>query len=199
MTNLLRWISIFTALAVSGVAGCDVEAEFCEFWLVLEHKMTMMKYKTAVFPAKGNVYRYDVTNISAAEPLTTDDVITADGWEEPRLVIAVNGTVPGPAIEVYEGQTVIVHVKNLMTGAATSVHWHGQHQPGTPWMDGVGFITQCPIQPGQSFTYRFTATPRGTFLVSLPRRHSALHGSVRRVGREGEETAGDTGEDLDNQ
>ena len=70
---------------------------------------------------------------------------------------------PGPAIEVYEGQTVIVHVKNLMTGAATSVHWHGLHQPGTPWMDGVGFITQCPIQPGQSFTYRFTATPRGTF------------------------------------
>ncbi|KAK2186947.1 hypothetical protein NP493_184g03034 [Ridgeia piscesae] len=36
------------------------------------------------------------------------------------------------------------------------------HQKGTPWMDGVGYITQCPIPPRQTFTYRFEARPGGT-------------------------------------
>ncbi|XP_041379560.1 laccase-2-like [Gigantopelta aegis] len=165
MRNLLifLWTLLFMMPFIKGISGCAITDDVCEFSLVFEQKLTMIRKMTPVFPANGHIYRYDVTNISAAEPLSTDDVITADGWEEPRLVLAVNGTIPGPPIDVYEGQTVIVHVKNLMTSATTSVHWHGLHQPGTPWMDGVGFITQCPIQPGQSFTYRFMATPRGTF------------------------------------
>lgn len=28
----------------------------------------------------------------------------------------------------------------------------------TGWSDGAGYITQCPIQPGGSFTHRFTIT-----------------------------------------
>ncbi|XP_055958779.1 uncharacterized protein LOC126830585 [Patella vulgata] len=94
----------------------------------------------------------------------TSDIITADGWVDSKLVIVANGTLPGPSIEVYEGQTVIVHVKNNLPSEATSIHWHGLHQRDTPWMDGVAFVTQCPIEPGQSFTYQFTAAPKGTFL-----------------------------------
>ena len=30
-------------------------------------------------------------------------------------------------------------------------------------MDGVAFVTQCPILPGQTFTYRFQASPKGTY------------------------------------
>lgn len=26
----------------------------------------------------------------------------------------------------------------------------------TPWADGPEYVTQCPIQPGASYTYRFT-------------------------------------------
>lgn len=26
----------------------------------------------------------------------------------------------------------------------------------TPWADGPEYVTQCPIQPGGSYTYRFT-------------------------------------------
>jgi len=44
----------------------------------------------------------------------------------------------------------------------TSVHWHGLLQKGTGAMDGVPGITQCPIPPGHSFTYRFRATTYGT-------------------------------------
>lgn len=44
--------------------------------------------------------------------------------------------------QVYEGQTVIVHVKNNLTSMSTSIHFHGQHQYLTPWMDGVAFVSQ---------------------------------------------------------
>lgn len=30
-------------------------------------------------------------------------------------------------------------------------------------MDGVPFVSQCPIESGQTFTYRFKAEPAGTF------------------------------------
>ncbi|XP_066269568.1 uncharacterized protein [Branchiostoma lanceolatum] len=33
---------------------------------------------------------------------------------------------------------------------------------GTPHMDGVAYVTQCPIMPRESFVYRFRAEPAGT-------------------------------------
>ena len=38
---------------------------------------------------------------------------------------------------------------------SVTLHWHGQHQRGTPYMDGIGYVSQCPIASGQSFTYQF--------------------------------------------
>ncbi|XP_061171791.1 uncharacterized protein LOC133181279 [Saccostrea echinata] len=57
---------------------------------------------------------------------------------------------------------MIIHVRNLMHTDSTTVHWHGMHQRGTPHSDGVAFISQCPILPGQTFTYRFIASPHGS-------------------------------------
>lgn len=74
---------------------------------------------------------------------------------EPCMVIAVNGTIPGPPIVVYEGQTIIIHVKNDLLSDSLTIHWHGLNQKGTPFMDGVGYISQYPITAGQSFTYQF--------------------------------------------
>lgn len=42
------------------------------------------------------------------------------------------------------------------------MHWHGHHQRGTPYMDGVPQVTQCGIPPGGTFRYRFKAAHRGT-------------------------------------
>ena len=81
-------------------------------------------------------------------------MITTDGWAEPRVVIAINGTMPGPLIEVHEQQIVRAHVHNNMRSEAITLHFHGQRQRGTPWMDGVAFVTQCPVLPGQTFTYQ---------------------------------------------
>ncbi|HEX3483699.1 MAG TPA: multicopper oxidase family protein [Micropepsaceae bacterium] len=43
----------------------------------------------------------------------------------------------------------------------TSVHWHGVRGPNA--MDGVPYVTQMPVQPGETFTYRLTPPDAGTF------------------------------------
>ena len=70
----------------------------------------------------------------------------------------VNNSIPGPTITVYENQHVIVHLKNELLTQSTSIHWHGLHQVGTPWMDGTEYVAQCPIGPGQTFTYKFSVS-----------------------------------------
>ena len=72
-----------------------------------------------------------------------------------RSVITVNNTIPGPPIIAFENQDLVVHVTNHLLSDAVTIHWHGLHQRGTPFMDGVAYVTQCPINAGQMFTYRF--------------------------------------------
>lgn len=88
-----------------------------------------------------------------SKQISIDDVVTVDGHN--RMGIAINDVIPGPAIIVYENQKVIVHVHNLLLSDSVTIHWHGLHMKGTPWMDGVGWISQCPIASGQTFTYEF--------------------------------------------
>lgn len=82
------------------------------------------------------------------------DDVTVTAW-------TYNGTVPGPMIRVTEGDQVRVIVKNELP-QPTTVHWHGVEVPNA--MDGVPDLTQPAIQPGETFTYEFTARPAGTFM-----------------------------------
>ena len=63
-----------------------------------------------------------------------------------------NGTVPGPEIRVTEGDKVRVLVKNDLPHS-TAVHFHGLILPNA--MDGVPYITQPPIKPGEVFVYEW--------------------------------------------
>jgi FtsP/CotA-like multicopper oxidase with cupredoxin domain len=84
-----------------------------------------------------------------------------DGIYRPMML--VNSQFPGPLIEANQGDTIVVHVDNQAVNA-TSLHWHGIYQNGTPHMDGTVGITQCPIPPGGKFTYEFTASGQsGTY------------------------------------
>jgi iron transport multicopper oxidase len=47
----------------------------------------------------------------------------------------------------------VVNVYNGLVNESTSLHWHGIHQRGTNQMDGSTGTSQCPIAPGQTFTY----------------------------------------------
>jgi FtsP/CotA-like multicopper oxidase with cupredoxin domain len=88
------------------------------------------------------------------------NVLVVDGSY--RTVPTINGQIPGPAIEVDEGDVVVVNFYNHLVNEASSLHFHGMYQRGTPWMDGVSSMTQCAVLPRQSFTYRFVAEPAGT-------------------------------------
>lgn len=72
-----------------------------------------------------------------------------------------NGMVPGPEIRVQEGDTVRIVVTNSLP-EPTVVHWHGLMVPND--QDGVPYITQDPIQPGETFTYEFTLVNSGTHM-----------------------------------
>ncbi|CAL4946567.1 unnamed protein product [Urochloa decumbens] len=73
------------------------------------------------------------------------------------VIYTVNQQMPGPTIEVTEGDTLVVHVINR-TPYPLSMHWHGIFQLHSGWADGANMITQCPIPPSDKFTYVFTIT-----------------------------------------
>lgn len=46
----------------------------------------------------------------------------------------------------------------------TTIHHHGMYFPNASWSDGADMISQCPIPPGETFTYEVTTEnqPPGT-------------------------------------
>jgi len=87
-------------------------------------------------------------------------------WEISKGVfkpaMTFNGTVPGPELRVHPGDHVKVVVQNQMD-QPTAVHFHGLTVPNRD--DGVPFITQPPIMPGQYWTYSFTVKdPPGMYV-----------------------------------
>lgn len=71
-------------------------------------------------------------------------------------MLAVNGSVPGPAINAAVGDIVRIKVISRLTAAEITIHWHGILQRGSPWADGTEGVSQCAIAPGGgSFTYTF--------------------------------------------
>ncbi|XP_011062898.1 PREDICTED: laccase-5-like isoform X2 [Acromyrmex echinatior] len=86
--------------------------------------------------------------------------IPADGIN--RSLMVVNRQMPGPPIEVCQGDRIIVDMINLLHAESTTMHWHGQHHVASPYMDGVPYVSQCPIPPGATFQYNYIATEAGT-------------------------------------
>lgn len=90
----------------------------------------------------------------------TNGTVAPDGIE--RIAFLINGQMPGPPIEANWGDTIVVKVNNKLTANGTSIHFHGIRQLNSSEYDGVPSVTQCPIAPGDSFTYKFVATNYGT-------------------------------------
>ncbi|CAI9779058.1 unnamed protein product [Fraxinus pennsylvanica] len=79
-----------------------------------------------------------------------------------KSIFSVNGRFPGPRIVAREGDQLLVKVVNHVSNNIT-IHWHGIRQLRSGWADGPAYVTQCPIQTNQSYTYNFTITgQRGT-------------------------------------
>jgi FtsP/CotA-like multicopper oxidase with cupredoxin domain len=70
-----------------------------------------------------------------------------------------NGQVPGPTIEARVGDVLEVHLTNRLP-EPTAIHWHGLRVPAA--MDGTDMV-QRPVEPGETFIYRFRVPDAGTF------------------------------------
>ncbi len=106
-----------------------------------------------------------VSGVAAAElrkfELTIEEVEIEVSPTLNAKVWAFNGQVPGPLIHVVEGDELEIVVHNLTTMNHT-IHWHGVYQTGSWQSDGVPDVTQKPIEPGESYTYRFVVDKPGS-------------------------------------
>ena len=74
--------------------------------------------------------------------------------------MTINGTVPGPLLRLREGQDITLNVTNRLS-ETSSIHWHGILLPAE--MDGVPGVSFPGIEPGTTFSYRFTVKQYGTY------------------------------------
>ncbi|HWJ27086.1 MAG TPA: multicopper oxidase domain-containing protein, partial [Flavisolibacter sp.] len=90
-------------------------------------------------------------------------VVSEFNWEvKPGKIIKAwgfNQQIPGPVLKAKQGDTLIVKLINNLP-ESTIVHWHGIRLPAS--MDGTGEV-QRPIEPGETFEYRFELPDSGTF------------------------------------
>ncbi|KAG7950316.1 hypothetical protein I3843_13G106200 [Carya illinoinensis] len=105
-----------------------------------------------------------------------------------NVVMGINGEFPGPTIRAKAGDTVDVELTNKLSTEGVVIHWHGIRQFGTPWADGTASISQCVINPGETFHYRFKVDRAGTYFYHGHfgmQRSAGLYGSlIVEVGEE---------------
>ena len=182
-------VYLLVMLPVSGIVQpndtrdciCKEDDVICYCTLTIEHRLTMLfeengAYKLA-YPKDGTLFVDQDRELNETEMAT---VITADG-QGSRLLIAINGQFPGPRIEAYVNQKLRVTVVNKLHTDSVTVHFHGLHQRETPWADGVAFISQCPILPGQTFVHEFKVFPPGSAMYHAhigDQRSMGLYGPV---------------------
>ncbi len=108
--------------------------------------------------------------------LTIDEIqAKIDELLPPVAGLGYNKQWPGPTIRVNQGDKVrAVFTNNLQE--TTGVHFHGVEFDDF-FQDGVPFVTQLPIKPGETYTYDFTASNAGSLM------YHSHHNATDQVGR----------------
>ncbi|GJV51612.1 laccase-4-like protein [Tanacetum coccineum] len=99
---------------------------------------------------------------------------------ETKPIVTVNGKFPGPTLYAREGDQVVVKLVNNVSYNIT-IHWHGIRQLRSGWSDGPAYVTQCPIQTGESYLYKFNITgQRGTLWwhAHITWLRATMHGAI---------------------
>ena len=108
--------------------------------------------------------------------LTVDEIDhRIDELMPPVKALGYNGQWPGPTIRVNQGDKVRAIFKNNLP-ETTGVHFHGVEFDDF-FQDGVPFVTQKPIIPGEEYTYEFTAVNPGSLM------YHSHHNATDQVGR----------------
>jgi manganese oxidase len=119
------------------------------------------------FELDGNVKVFRLTSEVVKRKIAPFKTIDAWGY---------NGSCPGPTIQINQGDRVRVIFENRLP-ESTTVHWHGLEIPIE--QDGVPWISQKPIPPGEKYTYEFTVHQEGTFFYHA---HSAMQEMLGQIG-----------------
>lgn len=103
-----------------------------------------------------------------------------------KQVIVINNLFPGPELETVTNNIISVNVHNNLDEPFL-ITWHGIQQRRTSWQDGVQG-TNCPILPGQNWTYAFQAKDQiGSFFYYpslLLQRLAGGYGGIRVLNRD---------------
>lgn len=148
--------------ATTGAAGAGLTAEEAAAGMTMNAAAMDkgMHDTTVAFPAKTQGLGGQDLAPTVLPDGTKQFELTASivKWEEsPGKTVdawAYNGVVPGPTIHVNVGDKVAIVLHNKLP-ESTVIHFHGLTVPNA--MDGVPYLTQDPVGPGQSFTYSFVA------------------------------------------
>jgi len=126
--------------------------------------LIMLISATTAFAQK--VVKYDL--------YVRDTTVNFTGKE--KRAISVNGQIPMPTLTFTEGDTAEIVVHNELK-ENTSLHWHGIFLPNKE--DGVPYLTQEPIKPNTTYTYRFPIIQHGTHWYHS---HSGLQEQIGMYG-----------------
>ncbi len=108
--------------------------------------------------------------------LTIDEIEhPVDELTPPVKALGYNGQWPGPTLRVNQGDKVRAIFKNNLK-ETTGVHFHGVEFDDF-FQDGVVFVTQKPIVPGEEYAYEFTANNAGSLM------YHSHHNATDQVGR----------------
>ncbi|WP_049306787.1 multicopper oxidase family protein, partial [Pseudomonas aeruginosa] len=122
---------------LAGLAVVGLGAGGARFWLAR--------------PQVAQEYDYELI----AAPL---DLEIVPGFSSPAL--AYGGQCPGVELRAKQGEWLRVRFTNRLD-EPTTIHWHGIRLPIE--MDGVPYISQPPVQPGESFIYQFKTQDAGSY------------------------------------
>ncbi|HKC36713.1 MAG TPA: multicopper oxidase domain-containing protein, partial [Chitinophagaceae bacterium] len=114
--------------------------------------------QSKVYILPGKKVRYDL--------YVKDTIVNFTGKN--KRAIAINGSIPAPALIFTEGDTAEIYLHNMLK-EETSLHWHGVILPNQA--DGVPFLTTKKIGPGETHLYKFKVVQNGTYWYHS---HSAL-------------------------
>lgn len=128
----------------AGLAGAAVRPRFTR------------QLGTVVEPAAGKTV---ALGLRAAERLTE---LACFGGKALPLWTFADGPWP-PLVRLQLGDRLETTLLNELPRAdeSTSIHWHGIRLPND--QDGVPYLVQPPVQPGETFRYGFTPPDAGTF------------------------------------
>ncbi|CAG4988626.1 unnamed protein product [Parnassius apollo] len=150
----------YTPMPEEYFENCDRECHELDWPMICRVKLVIEVYKT---------YSKSCNNCAEAHDSECPSTcITADGRE--RGVLAANRELPAPSLHVCQNDILVVDVVHRAPAHTLSIHWRGQPQKETPFMDGAPMLTQCPQPAYTTFQYKFRASAVGTHMYHA---HSA--------------------------